>query len=46
MNNLKNNQEYRPLSSPEIEILKQQGVSASDWDQIFVSQVFIPQNIS
>jgi hypothetical protein len=42
---LKNNQEYRPLYSPEIEILKQQGVSAADWDQIFVSQVFIPQNI-
>jgi carbonic anhydrase/acetyltransferase-like protein (isoleucine patch superfamily) len=42
---LKNNQEYRLLSAPEIEILKQQGVSAINWDQILVSQVFIPQNI-
>ncbi len=42
---MKNNQEYRLLSAPEIEILKQQGVSAIDWDQILVSQVFIPQNI-
>jgi len=42
---LKNNHEYRLLSAPEIEILKQQGVSAIDWDQISVSQVFIPQNI-
>ena len=42
---MKNNQEYRTLSAPEIEILKQQGVSAADWDEIFVSQVFIPQNI-
>ena len=42
---MKNNQEYRLLSAPEIEILKQQGVSAINWDQILVSQVFIPQNI-
>ena len=42
---MKDNQKYRPLSASEIEILKQQGVSAADWDQIFVSQVFIPQNI-
>ena len=42
---MKNNQEYRTLSTPEIEILKQQGVTAADWDQILVSQVFIPQNI-
>lgn len=42
---MKNNHEYRLLSAPEIEILKQQGVSAIDWDQILVSQVFIPQNI-
>jgi len=42
---LKNNQEYRPLSVLEIEILKQQGVSSADWNQILVSQEFIPQNI-
>jgi len=42
---LKNNHEYRLLSAPEIEILKQQGVSAADWGQILVSREFIPQNI-
>ena len=37
---MKNNQEYRLLSTSEIEILKQQGVSAADWGQILVSQEF------
>ena len=45
MNNLKNNQEYRTLSITEVETLKQQGCSASDWDQIFVSSLFTPENI-
>lgn len=45
MSNLKNNQEYRPLSILEVESLKQQGCSSSDWDQIWVSSTFIPENI-
>jgi len=39
------NQEYRTLSSHELEILKQQGCSAADWNQIFVGSKFIPENI-
>jgi acetyltransferase-like isoleucine patch superfamily enzyme len=45
MNNLKENQEYRTLSQTEVKILKQQGCFAADWNQIFVSQKFIPENI-
>ncbi len=45
MNSLKNNPEYRPVSPVEVEILKQQGCTAVDWNQIFVGQVFIPENI-
>jgi len=45
MSNLKNNQEYRPLSTLEVESLKQQGCSSSDWDQVWVSKTFIPENI-
>jgi len=42
---LKNYQEYRPLSQSEKEILKQQGCTSVDWDQISVSNAFIPENI-
>ena len=45
MNNLKNSQKYRELTVSEIEILKQQGCTATDWSQILVGQVFIPENI-
>lgn len=39
------NQEYRSLSIHEIEILQQQGCSSADWNQIFVSKTFKPENI-
>ncbi|HZL10795.1 MAG TPA: DUF4954 family protein [Prolixibacteraceae bacterium] len=42
---MKKNQEYRPLSKTEEEILKQQGCTCTDWNQIFVSSIFIPENI-
>lgn len=44
MNNL-NTQNYRSVSAAEVEILKQQGCTATSWDQILVSPVFIPENI-
>lgn len=39
------NQKYRSLSTPEIEILQAQGCSAADWNQVLVSEVFIPENV-
>ncbi len=45
MNSLKNNKEYSAITQPEIEKLTQQGCSAQDWSQVFVSEVFIPENI-
>lgn len=45
MSNLKNKPSYRELSSPEIEVLKQQGCTSSNWSQISVSAGFIPENI-
>lgn len=36
---------YRELTTSEIEILKNQGCSATDWSQISVGEVFIPENI-
>ena len=45
MNNLKNHQEYRPLVMPEIEILKQQGCTSTDWEQISVSNLFSPEMV-
>ena len=45
MSNSKNSREYRVLSQPEIEILKQQGCTSTDWDQISVSNDFLPENI-
>jgi len=42
---LENNQQYRKLSSREMGILKQQGCTAIDWNQILVSKIFIPENI-
>jgi len=45
MNNLKNNKEYRPLSQSEIDKLKQQACVSAEWDQITVSDGFIPENI-
>jgi hypothetical protein len=37
--------EYRKLSATEINQLQQQGCNSSDWSQISVSPVFIPENI-
>lgn len=42
---MKKKQEYRPLSQAETELLKQQGCTSTDWDQISVSNAFIPENI-
>lgn len=38
-------QEYRPLLVTEINLLKQQGCSAENWNNVFVSKIFIPENI-
>ncbi len=45
MNNLNNEKYYRSLSAPEVETLKQQGCSATDWSLILVNPKFIPENI-
>ncbi|MBA4408872.1 MAG: DUF4954 family protein [Bacteroidota bacterium] len=45
MKDIKNTPPYRKLSHAEVEILKQQGCSATDWMQISVSQAFIPENV-
>lgn len=37
--------EYRPLLVTEIDLLKQQGCSAENWNNVFVSKIFIPENI-
>jgi hypothetical protein len=42
---LENNQVYRNLSSAEVQILKSQGCTAIEWNQILVSKIFIPENI-
>lgn len=42
---MKNTAQYRELSPVEIEILKQQGCTATDWKQIVVAQVFIPEHV-
>jgi len=42
---LKKTQEYRTLTPPEIETLKNQGCAATDWNQIFAVDSFIPENI-
>jgi hypothetical protein len=42
---MKKNQDYRPLSQSEKEIMKQQGCASVDWDQISVCNGFIPENI-
>lgn len=44
MSNL-NNQKYRAITAAELDILKQQGCFATDWNQIWVSSVFIPENV-
>ena len=36
---------YRKLTSAEIEVLKQQVCSASDWDQIEVAEGFLPETV-
>ncbi len=41
----KMNQEYRQLSSSEIETLLNQGCSALSWSDVYVSNVFIPGNV-
>ena len=45
MNKLINMNEYRKLNRTEINQLQNQGCTASDWDQILVGDVFIPENI-
>jgi hypothetical protein len=45
MNKLTHMDEYRKLAKTEISQLQNQGCTASDWDQILVSPVFIPENI-
>lgn len=45
MNNLKKTQEYRPLSTSEVELLKRQGCSSTDWEQISVGNAFITENV-
>ena len=42
---MKKSQNYRPLAQAEIELLKNQGCTAADWNQVFVSSVFIPENL-
>jgi len=39
------NREFRKISDAEIEILKRQGCTAISWDDIYVGEVFIPENI-
>lgn len=38
-------QEYRPLLVTEIDLLEKQGCSAENWNNVFVSKIFIPENI-
>jgi len=38
-------QKYRSLSRQEVEILQQQGCSATNWDQVSVKSGFVPENI-
>jgi acetyltransferase-like isoleucine patch superfamily enzyme len=38
-------QGYRPLSELEIQKLRQQGCSASNWTDIFVSEAFVAENV-
>lgn len=45
MNNLKKTQEYRPLSVTEVKLLKLQGCTSTDWEQIFVGNTFITENV-
>ncbi|HAQ21037.1 MAG TPA: DUF4954 domain-containing protein [Prolixibacteraceae bacterium] len=45
MKDIKNTPPYRKLSPAEVEILKQQGCSATDWMQILVGQAFIPEHV-
>ncbi len=42
---MKKNQEFRTLSLEEIDILKKQGCSATDWNQIFAQNNFVPENV-
>jgi hypothetical protein len=39
------NKEYRSLSAQEIEILHQQGCSATDWNNVLADPAFIPENV-
>jgi len=45
MNDFKDISQYRQLSIAEIESLKHHGCTATNWDQISVSQLFVPENI-
>ncbi|MFY9151133.1 MAG: DUF4954 family protein [Prolixibacteraceae bacterium] len=42
---MKNIQDYRKILPSEIEILKLQGCFATDWNQFFVTNKFIPENV-
>lgn len=45
MNDFKDISQYRQLSIAEIESLKQHGCTATNWDQVSVSQLFVPENV-
>lgn len=45
MKDLKTKKEYRPLSKSEIDVLKQQGCTSANWEQISVGNGFVPENI-
>lgn len=42
---MKNNKQYRSLSAAEIDTLKSQNCTASNWETISVSEIFISENI-
>jgi len=42
---LKTKKTYRPLLPSEIEILKRQNCTSSDWNNVLVSEIFISENI-
>lgn len=45
MKDIKNTAQYRELTIPEIETLQKQGCTATDWKQILVGEIFIPERV-
>lgn len=39
------NENYRPLTPPEVEKLQKQGCTAADWNKVNVSSKFVPENV-